>query len=52
MTFITFDDLLASYSGDVKAKMEDKGAGGCATQSNAMFSTNDGGGEFPRLQQG
>ena len=42
VTLATFDDLLASYTGDVKAKMEDTGAGGCATQSNAMFSTNEG----------
>ena len=40
-TIATFDDLLASYTGDVKAKMEDTGANGCATQSNAMFSTNE-----------
>ena len=41
VTFATFDDVLASYTGDVKTRMEDKGAGGCATQSNAMFSTNE-----------
>ena len=33
VTFATFDDLLASYTGDVKARMEDAGANGCATQS-------------------
>ena len=41
VTVTTFDDLLASYTGDVKARMEDTGAGGCATQSNAMFGTNE-----------
>ena len=41
VTFATFDDLLASYTGDVKAKMEDTGSNGCATQSNAMFGTNE-----------
>ena len=41
VTIATFDDLLASYTGDVKARMEDTGTGGCATQSNAMFSTNE-----------
>ena len=40
VTFATFDDLLANYTGDVKAKMEDKGDDGCATQSNAMFNAN------------
>ena len=41
VTIATFDDLLASYTGDVKARMEDTGSGGCATQSNTMFSTNE-----------
>ena len=41
VTFATFDDLLASYTGDVKARMEDTGSDGCATESNAMFSTNE-----------
>ena len=40
VTFATFDDLLASYTGDVKDKMEDTGSNGCATESDAMFSTN------------
>ena len=40
-TLSTCDDLLASYTVDVKAKMEDTGTDGCATQSNAMFSTNE-----------
>ena len=40
-TIATFDDLLASYTGDVKDKMEDTGSNGCATESNAMFSTNE-----------
>ncbi len=41
VTFATFDDVLASYTGDVKDKMEDTGSDGCATQSNTMFSTNE-----------
>ena len=41
VTFATFDDLLANYTGDVKAKMEDKGNDGCATQSDSMFNANE-----------
>ena len=41
VTFATFDNLLASYTGDVKAKMEDKGTDGCAATSSTMFSTNE-----------
>ena len=39
MTFAGFDDLLAGYTGDVKARME--AGGDCATRSTAMFSTNE-----------
>ena len=54
VTIATFDDLLANYTGDVKAKMEDTGAGGCATESNAMFSTNqsEARAELARLKAG
>ena len=39
VTFATFDDLLASYTGDVKARMDDTGTDDCAaTQSNARCS--------------
>ena len=41
VTFATFDDVLASYTGDVKAKMEDKGTDGCAATSSTMFGTNE-----------
>ena len=38
-TFASFDELLASYTGDVKARM---GTGGdCAATSTAMFGTNE-----------
>ena len=37
-TIVTFDDLLASYTGDVKAKMEDTGSDGCATESKASLN--------------
>ena len=37
VTFATVDDLLASYTGDVKAKME--AGGDCAATSSTMFST-------------
>ena len=37
-TFSTFDELLASYTGDVKARME--AGGDCAATSTAMFSAN------------
>ena len=39
VTFATFDDLLASYTGDVKARME--AGGDCAATSSRMFSTNE-----------
>ena len=39
VTFATFDDLLASYTGDVKARME--AGGDCAATSTTMFSTNE-----------
>ncbi len=38
VTFATFDDLLASYTGDVKARME--AGGDCAATSTAMFNAN------------
>ena len=38
-TFSTFDDLLARYTGDVKARME--AGGDCTATSTAMFSTNE-----------
>ena len=38
VTFATFDNLLASYTGDVKARME--AGGDCAATSSRMFSTN------------
>ena len=37
-TFASFDDLLANYKGDVKARME--ADGDCAATSTAMFSAN------------
>ena len=37
-TFAGFDELLASYTGDVKARME--AGGDCAATSTAMFSAN------------
>ena len=37
-TFASFDELLASYTGDVKARME--AGGDCAATSTAMFSAN------------
>ena len=37
-TFAGFDDLLASYTGDVKARME--AGGDCAATSTAMFNAN------------
>ena len=40
-TFSSCDDVLASYTGDVKAKMEDKGTDGCAATSSTMFGTNE-----------
>ena len=39
VTFATFDDVLASYTGDVKARME--AGGDCAATSTTMFSTNE-----------
>ena len=39
VTFATFDDVLASYTGDVKARMEV--GGDCAATSTTMFSTNE-----------
>ena len=36
---LSFDDLLASYTGDVKAKME--AGGDCVATSTTMFSTNE-----------
>ena len=39
VTFATFDDLLASYTGDVKARMD--AGGDCAATSSAMFSRNE-----------
>ncbi len=39
VTFATFDDLLASYTGDVKARMD--AGGDCAATSTTMFSTNE-----------
>ncbi len=39
VTFATFDDVLASYTGDVKARME--AGGDCAATSSTMFSTNE-----------
>ncbi len=38
-TLSTFDELLASYTGDVKAKME--AGGDCVATSTTMFSTNE-----------
>ena len=38
-TFASFDDLLASYTGDVKARME--AGGDCAATSTAMFNANE-----------
>ena len=38
-TFAGFDELLASYTGDVKDRMET--GGDCAATSTAMFSTNE-----------
>ena len=38
-TIVTFDDLLASYTGDVKARMD--AGGDCAATSTTMFSTNE-----------
>ena len=38
VTFASFDDLLANYTGDVKARMET--GGDCAATSTAMFNTN------------
>ena len=39
VTFATFDDVLASYTGDVKARMD--AGGDCAATSTTMFSTNE-----------
>ena len=39
VTFGSFDDLLASYTGDVKARMD--AGGDCAATSTTMFSTNE-----------
>ena len=39
VTFATFDDLLASYTGDVKARME--AGGDCAATSTTMFTRNE-----------
>ncbi len=38
VTFATFDDVLASYTSDVKARME--AGGDCAATSTAMFNAN------------
>ena len=38
VTYATFDDILARYTGNVKVAMEAGGA--CASQSSTMFSTN------------
>ena len=52
VTFATFDDVLASYTGDVKAKMES--VEGCASESGTMFSTNQSvaSAELTRLKAG
>ena len=39
VTFATFDDVLASYTGDVKARME--AGGDCAATSTTMFTRNE-----------
>ena len=39
VTIATFDDLLANYTGDVKARMD--AGGDCAATSTTMFSTNE-----------
>ena len=52
VTFATFDDVLASYTGDVKAKMD--AGGDCAATSGTMFSTNQSvaSAELTRLKAG
>ena len=39
LLFASFDELLASYTGDVKARMD--AGGDCAATSTTMFSTNE-----------